>query len=214
VIDYHRITSEDITRGYFPAVDLGGQRCTIYQRLFQTLDHQTNIRWHPIEDETEVNTKISGDSDVVILCSDRSQPLLHSAVNTLCLKHSQPWLSTRFSRSGGEVGPMVIPYKTACYACYEYRVKANLDDSSTATRFTHPRERVHDDASSYLISMDIMAEYTCLETIQLLTEKQLPNTVNAVLSIDFTTYRNRLHPVLRVPYCSQCGHEYRKHGVG
>jgi len=157
---------------------------------------------------------ILGESDLVVLCSDQSQPLLHNYINEICLKHNRSWLSARFCGYYGEVGPNVTPYKTPCYKCYECRIKANIDDMNDMTRFERHPQQVKENYGSLGIFMRMIAEYASLEIIKTLTKHETPNTVGTVLSIDFENYTNTLHRVLKVPYCPACGRGYRKHEEG
>lgn len=211
IIDHHTVNPEDVKLGFFRNEDLGKQQCTVYQRIFHQFMNQTSFEWYPFEVTSMTVDAILGDSDLVVLCSDQSQPLLHNYVNEICLKHNRTWLSARFCGYYGEVGPNVIPYKTPCYKCYECRVKSNMDDMSDMTRFERHPQHVKENYGSFGIFMRMIAEYTSLEIIKTLTKCETPTTVGTVLSIDFENYTNTLHRVLKVPYCPACGRGYRKH---
>lgn len=207
VIDGHIVNLEDVKLGFFHKEDIGKQRCTVFQRIFYRFVNQTSFEWYPFEVKSMTADAILGDSDLVVLCSDQSLPLLHNYVNKICLKHNRNWLSARFCGYYGEVGPTVIPYKTPCYKCYEYRLKSNIDDMKESTRFESHPERVKENYGSLGIFMRIISEYASLEIVKMLTKYETPNTVGAVLSIDFENYRNTLHRVLKIPYCPACGRD-------
>jgi len=210
-IDPRTVSHEDVNRGFFHKDDIGKKQMTIFQRIVQRFKNQTRFEWYPSEVESMAEDAILGDSDLIVLCSDQSKPLLHNYVNELCLKHKKTWLSARFCGYYGEVGPTVIPYKSPCYKCFECRVKSNLDDMSEMTRFEKRPEDIKECCGNIGIFLRLISEYASLEIVKILTKYEFPKTVGAVLSIDFEHYTNTLHQVLKVPYCPACGRDYRKH---
>ena len=211
VVDDYIITATDSQQRLFPEDAVGKQRYTVYQTLFDAYPLQTRFEWYPIPVEALNEHTIPGDSDLLVLCSDTNHFDHHNYLNELCVRLEHPWMSVRWGSSLGEIGPSVIPRKTACFKCYEYRLKANVDEAATLTRFSHSNTPQREKDQTHGLSLRILANYTSLEIIKLLTGYRSPQTINAVITIDCDSYRNTRHPVLRVPYCPVCYPDYKKH---
>lgn len=211
VVDDYIITAADSQQRRFPKDTVGKQRYTVYQTLFDDYYPQTHFEWYPIPVEALHRNSVPSDSNLLVLCSDSNQLEHHNSLNELCVQLERLWMSARWCPPVGEIGPIVIPRKTACFKCYEFRLKSNIDEASTLTRFSHSDTPRSEDPYTLEISLKILAAYASLEIIKLLTGYARPQTINAVITIDFDSYRNIRHPVLRVPYCPVCNPDYKKH---
>jgi thiazole/oxazole-forming peptide maturase SagC family component len=204
-VDHRTVNHHDVKHGFFLSEHLGEQRCAVLRKIFDIVVKRTRLEWYPLEVESTPAEEVLGDPDLIVSCSDQSLPSLHNYLNESCLKRNISWLSARFYGYYGEVGPTVIPYMTPCYKCYEYRVQSNIDEMRDSTRFENRPKRSSENELSLIVSTRMLSEYVSLESIKMLTKRETPKTIGAVLSIDFQNYRNTLHRVLKVPYCPACG---------
>lgn len=204
VIDQETVKEEDVERGAFLREDIGKQRCMFFRDRFSQFMTQTAFEWYPSDIQEMSEDAIIGDSDLIMLCSDTSSPTIHNYLNEICLRHKKNWLSARFSGYFGEVGPAVIPFKTPCYKCYEYRLKSNIDERADFLLFDKYPESVRTAPRILEIFMRQIAEYASLEIVKMLTNYSKPITKGGVLWMNVEDYTNTFHRVLRVPNCPAC----------
>lgn len=160
-----------------------------------------NIKWY----KKEIDEKDIKDSDIVLFCSDKPDFKTPHLINELCVKNDTPWISARFDGLTGEVGPLVVPRKTACYNCYDKRIKSNLENIDEQLVFEkHLEKNEPANYGSLNQFYTIIAEYLSLEVIKYITKYEHPVTLGAVLFIDFDNYENKLYKVLKIPRCPVC----------
>lgn len=63
--------------------------------------------------------------DLVILCNDAINIPLCRLVNEACLEKKVQWINSSIEGTEALIGPLILPYETACYTCYELRRKGN-----------------------------------------------------------------------------------------
>ncbi len=160
-----------------------------------------NIKWY----KKEIDENAIKDSDIVLFCSDKPDFKTHHSINELCVKNNKVWISARFDGLTGEVGPLVVPKKTACYNCYDKRIKSNLENIDERLVFEKHLEK--NEAANYgglNQFYTVIAEYLSLEVIKYLTKYETPATLGAVFFLDFDKYENELCKVLKIPRCPIC----------
>jgi bacteriocin biosynthesis cyclodehydratase domain-containing protein len=70
--------------------------------------------------------------DCVVLAVDRPYPLLADHLDVASYASGVPWCSARMVAHVAEIGPMVMPGKTPCYACWSRRRAAQAQDPALA----------------------------------------------------------------------------------
>jgi thiazole/oxazole-forming peptide maturase SagC family component len=131
--------------------------------------------------------------------------LLHK-VNRICLELHTPWLQAALDGPFLFIGPLTVPYRSACYDCFEKRVMMNLRESASYQRYK--RALVESLVRVGTVPIEpvvrgLLASHTALEAINyLLTEHSC--LVNKVLSIYLPTMEFTYHDVLRLPNCRSC----------
>lgn len=201
VIDHDKVKKKDVELGSYSKNDVRKSRCKVFQDRLHRFARQTDFEWYPSEIKSLSAESIFGDSDLIMLCSDTPSPLLHNYLNEVCLKYKKNWLSARFCGDSGEVGPAVIPYKTSCYKCYEYRLRSCQEVKIMPTELVKPKEN-HPNIN---MIFRIIGAYASLEAVKMLTRFETPVTLGNLLSIGLEDYTNTLHMVLKVPNCPVCG---------
>ncbi|MFX0210463.1 MAG: TOMM precursor leader peptide-binding protein [Candidatus Hodarchaeota archaeon] len=214
IFDDHIVDKFDIESNIFSKEDLGKKRINIFQNLFRNFEGLTDFEWNPYGDDDAQKDDIIRRSDLVVLCLDQDDPESINYVNETCLTYNRSWLSARFLEYYGEVGPTVIPFKTSCFKCYEYRLKGTRDEKEESLvsgvkvlsldEIESQEQIHHQNLDSF---MKIISEYTSLEIVRMLTGHDKPNTLGAVMSLNLRTYRNTLHPILKIPTCPACGYK-------
>ena len=107
-------------------------------------DHRSRIHEHVHRDCIARNPRAnyrseavdSADSDTIaravegarllIVALDSPNPALLDAVDDACMRAMLTWTAIGIRAWEGYVGPTVVPRQTACYTCYDLRMKANL----------------------------------------------------------------------------------------
>lgn len=204
--------NNDIELNIFSKEDLGKKRIDIFKKGFSDFKSLTNFEWYPQVDNEVKKDDITGTSDFVVLCLDKNEVELIDYVNKTCLTANKMWISARFLEYYGEVGPTVIPSKTPCFKCYEFRLKGIRDENEKSLiggvevlsldEIERP-EHIHRKSLDFF--MKIISEYAVLEIVRILTGYDKPNTLGAVMTLNLDTYRNTLHPILKIPNCPACG---------
>jgi len=138
------------------------------------------------------------DIDVLILSSIGNENRVHEEINKICIKNDIPFLTSRLFTDRAEIGPFVIPHKTACYICYKKRTESNLLDSKRL------KNKVKKIPVLYPI-IEIFSGYVSLEILGFLTSYGIPVTIGNVIFVNFKTLKTEIHPLLKIPYCPVCG---------
>jgi bacteriocin biosynthesis cyclodehydratase domain-containing protein len=144
---------------------------------------------------------------LLVLCDDGFDPDCFDAVNRYCLEQRLPWTSYRDLGTRYEVGPLVVPFETACFACLEQRRRGNVP--SYDERLAMRRALSAAGGSLGRLNLALGCDVLALEVVKALTRFSRPTTYGAVYSFDVASLEGTLHPVLKLPRCPACGHTAR-----
>jgi bacteriocin biosynthesis cyclodehydratase domain-containing protein len=149
----------------------------------------------------------AGRADCILVCLDSGEPTVLQQVNSAALDQGWPWIAGRIESGIGMIGPAVIPGQTACYRCFELRRRANLaqPDQPQAALAAPPS-----DAAAPGPMAAAVGSLLVLEAIRLISRLALPQTMGAVLTLDFFATGITSHRVLRLPNCPDCGYGRRR----
>ncbi len=137
-------------------------------------------------------------ADIVLLSSFDNEKL-DLKINELCVENKIPLLTARMFSRSCEIGPLVIPYKSACLKCYQLRLESNNSKNTKGSR----------KCIEFLPLLKIFTSYIFLELVNFLVFKN-PLCLGNVLEIDFKNFSIKRRPVLKVPFCPVCGDTYGK----
>ncbi|MET0553032.1 MAG: TOMM precursor leader peptide-binding protein [Vicinamibacteria bacterium] len=149
-------------------------------------------------------------ADLLFSCAEEPSVGYWETVNAASLRTGTPWLRCSLDGYKGLVGPLVIPYETACYRCCRLRERSNARNPAEHNAFESWLEEHPDHGVRYggLSPFEpIVAGYAALEAVRLLTRitaLESP-TVGHLLVVDLLTYETERHRVLKVPRCAACG---------
>jgi bacteriocin biosynthesis cyclodehydratase domain-containing protein len=145
--------------------------------------------------------------DCILVCLDSHAATVLQEVNSAALDQGWPWIAGRIESGIGMIGPAVIPGQTACYRCFELRRQANLaqSDQPQAAPATPPS-----DAAAPGPMAAAVGSLLALEAMRLISRLALPQTMGAVLTLDFYATGITSHRVLRLPNCPDCGYGRRR----
>ncbi|WP_426196702.1 TOMM precursor leader peptide-binding protein [Massilia sp. DWR3-1-1] len=119
-----------------------------------------------------------------------------------------PWtLLGAVQHCGVTVGPTIVPPSTACFSCFETRLKSNLHNVAVSERLEEyvrqggPRV----DFGHFAPRADIAANLACIEVCDTLLPSRIAKTTGKMLSVELDDYSLTLHHVLKLPRCPVCG---------
>lgn len=147
-------------------------------------------------------------ADIVIVATLKPFSPLFSWVNSACLSSKTLFTSCTVFGEQGLVGPTVISGQTPCYTCYELRKKSNLvfyDEFIHFERYVgeHPELLRSDGAPMNMLS--VLANVTVLEVVKIITGIGTAQTVGGQISFNPLTMEMKVHPILKLPRCPDCG---------
>lgn len=128
-VDGDRVESSNLTRQLiYKEKDIGANKVDVMERELTT--QNSNLNYIGIR---KYITTLSGmrkvfrGQDLVILCADKPLVAIRDLTNTVAIETRTPYIAV----SGSWVGPLCVPFKTACFECEKahYRKKyTNYDE--------------------------------------------------------------------------------------
>lgn len=135
------------------------------------------------------------------------------ALNRAAMTAGAPWTVVGDVRGFGiTVGPTMQPHVTACFHCFEVRVKANLRDIEGFSRVEQHVVNSGDDVDfgSFAPSNQIAAHICAQEVRDQILSNRLAQTFGNMLVVDLENYNISSHAVLKLPRCPACSNIEQK----
>jgi len=147
--------------------------------------------------------------DLLVGCFDKAFSAVHGWLNAASLAHGVPALYTRLEGHTALVGPLVLPGRTACLACWRARSLACEDDPAEAAAYEEllngqRRPALHERPVLPPLPV-IVGGMAALEALKHLLGLDVPTLAGRVQELDALWSRVDIHNVLRVPGCPSCG---------
>jgi bacteriocin biosynthesis cyclodehydratase domain-containing protein len=139
----------------------------------------------------------------LVLCEDVFDPAHHAAINRGCIRNDVSWIGYRSYRTKIEIGPTVVPHDTACFACYELRRVSNY--ASFAEEMELHERLAAAGAQLGTLNITLGADLLALEVVKSLTHFTSAATYGNVYVMDVVSLESKLHPLLKIPRCGECG---------
>jgi bacteriocin biosynthesis cyclodehydratase domain-containing protein len=143
--------------------------------------------------------------DLMVACLPDHSFAAFEAINTACLETSMRWMHLAIRDSAVVIGPTFIPTQTACYVCYDGRVKSNIGDVDSYNAFQKLRNKTSDDESEITPLWPIVSGQVALEIARILSGFAPPATIGRFFEIGAGTFNIRRGEILKVPRCPSCG---------
>jgi bacteriocin biosynthesis cyclodehydratase domain-containing protein len=142
----------------------------------------------------------------VIVLQRVVDPLQLRALNRVALEHRLTWMHAAIDGPFLLVGPLFVPYRTACYECFETRVLMNLREAASYQQYKNALAAgsVQRGAPPPLPAVDgLLSAYTALDGVNyLLTGAAF--TAGKVHGVYLPTMEHSFNDVLRFPSCPAC----------
>jgi thiazole/oxazole-forming peptide maturase SagC family component len=217
-IDSNDVSQADVDHGHFYFPDVQGLP---RGKVFPDCGH----KYHPetswvgidnlLKDRDDFTINFKG-LDYLLICLESFQPWLYEQINLACLELNLIWTWCGIDGHEGMIGPTVIPWETACWKCYDLRVKANIDHYEEYMAYEDYlfKRKTNKAQFGYLLpSIDFLAGLTSLEVVKDLSGITPPLTYGTQLAVDLLSTQFELHPVLKVPRCPACGRLEREGAI-
>jgi thiazole/oxazole-forming peptide maturase SagC family component len=204
IFDDKKVTHSDIELGIYSKANLNELRCTALRKIFSNVP---NLQFFSVTLKNVIKKQLLSDTTAVIFTSDEpeSDKNAFELLNKYLLKINKNWISCRLYNGFGEIGPTILPYKTACFHCYEIRRASTAENLEEYMSIRNAKIIKREETGNLKSSVLQLSCVTVTEIIKLLSKKIMPITCNSFLTIDFNNYETHLHPVLKLPNCPFCG---------
>jgi bacteriocin biosynthesis cyclodehydratase domain-containing protein len=192
----------------FALDDVGSPRVDVVRRRILAVNPAATVETvgEELEDEAAVRDAVAG-SAFVLGCVDPGLSSLLYRVNRACLAERIPWCAGRVTAFEGLVGPIVVPYETACYLCYQMRAVACAEDPEEALVALKEQDRRKADDSPHRENLafgaGIVGHLLGLEAFKAVSGGR-PPSAGRLLSVDMMQGAMTKHVVLRKPWCPDC----------
>jgi bacteriocin biosynthesis cyclodehydratase domain-containing protein len=147
---------------------------------------------------------------VVLPLSDYHHREVLAAVNRRCVEASRTLLPVYFDDGVAQIGPTVVPGKTACLACLELRLVSNVDNQEALASYRAFVAREGRRYPSIPTHLTTVAAFVCHELLRVCTGYEQARSYNGVLRLDLWSSDLRRGRVLRFPGCPVCSGRARR----
>jgi bacteriocin biosynthesis cyclodehydratase domain-containing protein len=118
-----------------------------------------------------------------------------------------PWTTVALlDGDSAQIGPTIRPGVTACYKCFETRLKSNFaflgKDEAVEKYLRQAPERI--DFGMLPPMADIVGGFAALEIMRTLSPEAVPQTSGRFMVFSAADFKTEFHPVLKLPRCSAC----------
>jgi bacteriocin biosynthesis cyclodehydratase domain-containing protein len=142
----------------------------------------------------------------IVFTTRTINPIQCRKFNRVALQHRISWLHSALDGPVALIGPTFVPYRSACYECFETRVTMNMREVAAYQRYKDAlaRNDVISQGAPLLFGLSsLVASHTALEALNFVTT-QASFTVNKALTVHLPTMEFAFNEVLRYPKCPAC----------
>lgn len=148
-----------------------------------------------------------GAPGLTFICCDHDDFDFFLAENAAALKTRSRASFMRKSGSRLLIGPIVVPYQTACFNCYRERLESNIEfieefEALVRPGKTGPGERLTDGTGLLSGLVGFLVTHHVVFALEGVMHVVKPGEVH---SFDLLSGKTRRHPVLKLPRCRECG---------
>jgi bacteriocin biosynthesis cyclodehydratase domain-containing protein len=126
------------------------------------------------------------------------------------MERAQTLMPVTFDDGIAQIGPTVVPGKTACLRCLDLRITSNIDNQeahSTYRAFVAASGRGYPDIPAHLTTVSV---FVCHELLRVATGYDQAKSYNGILKVDLWNGEVRRSRVLKFPSCNVCSARARK----
>lgn len=141
--------------------------------------------------------------DLLIAGLDSPSFAIFDAVNLACLESGTRWLRVAISGTVAQLGPTFLPYHSACYTCFDLRVRSHEPELDAFLAYRSSPQPQDEGLLAPLVS--VLAGHVALEVARLITGFSPPSTIGRFYELGARSPVVTGHDVLKVPRCPSCG---------
>lgn len=196
LIDADKVEFSNIQRQpLYDIQDIGKYKVEVARQKLLRINPKANINILTQTIRAESDFSSLTDSTLVVSTIDYPMRKIRSIVNRIFVQLQIPFIFAGFSEYVINVGPLVIPQKTACWEC----ILSKMDQ--LPTYLSNVLE-----TPSFISICEIAAAITVMEIVKYITSFEHPVTLGSILSIDAINYNKSLKKWDRDPTCKVCGY--------
>lgn len=201
------VSSADVAQDpWFTSTDIGSDRAELVATRIKECHPDTEFVAG--RSGTKPLADLLGEATTAVLAEDRFNPTSYEEFNLAALESKTTWTSFRLNGFDICIGPTVIPGETACYTCFDLRLKSNMSDYEEYLLLeSHLKE---DDLHSGALMINPGMDLAALEVAKILTGFVAPTTIGQLFTLNLLTLASRSHPVLKIPRCPSCGASHQR----
>jgi thiazole/oxazole-forming peptide maturase SagC family component len=142
----------------------------------------------------------------IVFATKIINPVQLRILNRVALALRIPWIHSAIDGPFLIIGPTFVPYRSACYECFETRVMMNVRETAGYQRYKNALiegEMIQGTQPVVVALGSVLASHVALETINFAKTKT-SFTVNNALAIHLPTMEFSFNELLRVPSCISC----------
>jgi bacteriocin biosynthesis cyclodehydratase domain-containing protein len=167
---------------------------------------------HPkssIDDVIQSLRKMLNGTDIVVVATRNAPEKLFLAINRICLDQDCPVIFSNDNGNHFEIGPLVMPYRSACYKCLELRNSSVQDLALENHLYQEHLVLEHQAGMSplkgeSLVVATLGASLLVMEVIRIITQLELPILLNKLQTVNPMSGGHKINRILRYPRCPDC----------
>jgi bacteriocin biosynthesis cyclodehydratase domain-containing protein len=149
------------------------------------------------------------EADLIVTATRNAPAALFEALNRTCLEAGVPWLRANEAAGVLDLGPLVLPYDSACFTCMALReastdlhaIEEGLYQEALASE--RPAGATPPVGEAFAAAT-LGASFIAMEVLRFLSGSCPPTVLNAVRSMTLLEGTLAHERLLRVPGCPDC----------
>jgi thiazole/oxazole-forming peptide maturase SagC family component len=180
-----------------------------YAMLRTQEDGFVNEKWPaflkpPMDYERWKNDFKPGTLDLLVATSDFGGLRLMRGWNEFCVKNKLKFMSVVLQNLVGYIGPLVIPFETACFECFMSRRDANTEHPDTAHIVEELAFEGRKVTGYHPVMASILGNIAAFELIKFHAGWARMWNVATLIEVNMLADRMKTHKILKVPRCVVC----------
>jgi len=147
--------------------------------------------------------QVVSNSNLIIVALDKYNEMIFSNINSLCIEKSIPWIKAVIDGALCEIGPLVIPGKTACHECMRIRRTKNMDDENLIFF-----EKVYKDDNDMNVGYFFQSNKLIAALLLMEISKYISGLycalIGRLLIVNCINYEFSIHDIIKVHNCPSC----------
>ncbi len=208
LIDRKKVAAADQLSGSYTLQHIGQYRAVVMKEYLTALNDL--IHCESLTGDTgevkDIIPLLDG-CDMALVCSDSPTTITEELLNEAALELDIPWSRGSIDHYHGVIGPTVIPKQTACFTCFNLRLRSNatyIEDAVAYDKHLREHESMDEEVALLVPCAGLIAHHLALETLKVITGFAYPISAGAFLSLNSFTGELTRHVVLKLPRCPGC----------